>query len=629
MCGIVVLKSLDQNAEKFKSNLENAVLALNKRGPNQQASYFHKNIALGHARLSILDLSEAGKQPMQDASGRYTIAFNGEVYNFREIAKKLKVKGVQFKSETDTEVLLYAYIHFGADAVKMFNGFFALVIYDNQEESLFVARDRYGIKPLLMYRDASIIAFASEMKALMQLPIKRELNRPALKAYLQLNYIPAPLSILKGVEKIEPGTFLNISKLGEIVPAAYYSIPEETEERYNYEEAKAKLLQLMEESVQKRLIADVPLGAFLSGGIDSSVIVALASRHTKQLNTFSIGYKDEAFFDETKYANLVAKKYNTNHTVFSLSNADLYENLDQILNYIDEPFADSSAIAVNILSQKTKQHVTVALSGDGADEIFSGYNKHLADYRARKGGIVNELVKIGTPIWKALPKSRNDKFSNLFRQLDRFALGLQKSDAERYWRWCGFMDEADAEKLIKDFSDKDEALFLALKQNYLVSFQKEGNINDTLRADMRLVLQNDMLHKVDSMSMAHSLEVRVPFLDHEVVDFAFKLPESYKIGGGFRKRILKDTFRELLPEELYTRPKHGFEVPLLKWFQTSLRDKIENYWLDKNFIEAQGIFNLQEIEALKKKLFSTNPGEVHAQIWALIVFQSWWKKYMS
>lgn len=605
-----------------------AVNCLSKRGPDFQKIQSFPNAILGHARLSIIDTSAAGNQPMSDSAGRYTIVFNGEVYNFKEIAAQLESKGVKFTSGTDTEVLLYAYIHFGVECVKMFNGFFAFAIYDKEKQDLFLARDRFGIKPLLLYRDDSMIAFASEMKALMELPITRELNPVALKAYLQLNYIPTPLSILKGIEKIDPGTYLQINKDGEITKQQYYKLPEKSVEKYDYEAAKAELIKRMEASVQKRLIADVPLGAFLSGGIDSSVIVALASRHTRQLNTFSIGYKDEPYFDETKYANLVAKKYKTKHTVFSLSNDDLYAHLDDILDYIDEPFADSSAIAVYILSKLTRKHVTVSLSGDGADEVFSGYNKHLADYRARKGGFLNALVKAGSPIWKALPKSRNDKFSNLFRQLDRFATGLKKSPAERYWRWCAFVDEAAAEKLLKTFSHKDQAAFLKLKAKYLDEFEQENNINDTLRADMQLVLQNDMLVKVDSMSMANSLEVRVPFLDHNVVDFAFALPEEYKIGGGFRKRILKDAFRELLPEELYNRPKHGFEVPLLKWFQTSLRSRIENEWLEKDFISAQGIFNLHEIEALKRKLFSNDPGEVHAQIWALIVFQSWWKKYM-
>lgn len=629
MCGIALLKTINNSAEHYRSELEAAVLALNNRGPDQKATLIHENVGLGHARLSILDLSEAGKQPMQDQSGRYAIIFNGEVYNFQEIAKDLKSKGVKFKSGTDTEVLLYAYIHYGPTCVEIFNGFFAFAIYDKQEQSLFIARDRFGIKPLLMYKDKLKIAFASELKALMQLPIKKELNQASLKAYLQLNYIPAPLSILKNVQKVKPGSYLLISKTGEISTKQYYQLPKTSGEKYTYEQAKQKLVELMESSVQKRMIADVPLGAFLSGGIDSSVIVALASKYTKDLNTFSIGYKDEPFFDETQYANLVAKKFKTNHTVFSLSNDDLYEHLDSILDYIDEPFADSSSIAVNILSKMTRKHVTVSLSGDGADEIFSGYNKHLADYRARKGGLINTLVKIGAPIWKAMPKSRNDKFSNLIRQLDRFALGLKKTDAERYWRWCAFIDETDAEQLLENFSKDDQKVFEEVKQSYLADFNQENNINDSLRTDVKLVLQNDMLVKVDTMSMANSLEVRVPFLDHNIVDFAFSLPEEYKIGGGFRKRILKDAFRDVLPEELYNRPKHGFEVPILKWFQTSLKDRVQNEWLEKDFIQEQGIFNLQAIELLKKKLFSPDPGEVHAQIWALIVFQNWWKKYMD
>ena len=296
--------------------------------------------------------------------------------------------------------------------------------YDKLLDTVFVARDRIGIKPLLYYQDSDFICFASEMKALLKLPIKKQLNKSALLQYLQMNYVAGPISILKDVKKLLPGHSMLISSAGISEMKPYYSIPYSDQSVHvsmTYEEAKTELHRLVHESVQLRLIADVPLGAFLSGGIDSSIIVSTAVQYKKDLNTFSIGFKDEPYFDETKYANLVAKKFKTNHTVFSVTNEDMYEQLFNILDYIDEPFADSSAIAVFILSKLTREKVTVALSGDGGDELFAGYNKHKAEWRARNGGIANHLIKMGAPLWSLLPKSRNSKIGNIFRQLERFS----------------------------------------------------------------------------------------------------------------------------------------------------------------------------------------------------------------
>jgi asparagine synthase (glutamine-hydrolysing) len=386
----------------------------------------------------------------------------------------------------------------------------------------------------------------------------------------------------------------------------------------------------MELAVQRRLVADVPLGSFLSGGIDSSVITALASRHVDKLNTFSIGYRDEPFFDETRYAKLVAAQYQTEHTVFSLTNQDLYAQLHDVLDHLDEPFADSSALPVYILSMHTRQKAIVALSGDGADELFSGYNKHAAALRAWQGGWKSQLVQDLLPLWKILPKSRNAPLSNKFRQLQRFAEGMHLTAQERYWRWAGFATETDSMALLSDTVRQTlkQNQYRAYKEAILKDIAHDGELNSFLYTDVQLVLPNDMLTKVDLMSMAHGLEVRVPFLDHELVQFAFQLPLESKINSGMKKRIVQDAFRELLPAELYKRPKHGFEVPLLKWFRTELRSMIENDLLDDDFVASQGIFAVEEIRKMKRQLFSANPGDIHARIWGLIVFQHWWKRYM-
>ena len=625
MCGIAGIISFSEKGKTFHSKIKNAVACLRKRGPDNSGIYNHNNVSLGHARLSIIDTSSAGDQPFTDTSGRYTIIFNGEFFNYKEHRKELEQKGISFKSETDTEVLLHLYINEKEKCLEKVNGFFALAIYDNVEESLFIARDRFGIKPLLIYRDEDKLIFASETKSLLAFDIPKIIDQASLFTYLQLNYIPAPHSIFSDVRKITPGTFIRIQN-SKVEEKEYYKIPFSPGNYQNisYDSAQQKLKELLEDSVKLRLIADVPLGSFLSGGIDSSIIAALAAKHTKHLKTFSIGYKDEPLFDETHYANLVARMHGTDHTVFSLTNDDLYSALFNVLDYIDEPFADSSALPVNILSMHTRKHVTVALSGDGADEMFAGYNKHMAEYKARNIGIAEQLVSAGSELWNILPKSRNSALGKRILQLQKFSEGVKMSSKERYWKWAGTRGEKSAAALLLLNNTKG---FNNRKEEILKNISGNNDLNDILFTDMSLVLPNDMLTKVDMMSMANSLEVRVPFLDYRVVNFAFSLPSTFKIDNKNRKKILKDTFQDLLPAKLYTRKKQGFEVPLLKWFKTSLKDTIEEL-LNENFIHSQNIFNYSAIQKLKQKLFSADPGDAAAQTWNLIVFQYWYKKYM-
>ncbi|MFA0961580.1 asparagine synthase (glutamine-hydrolyzing) [Roseivirga sp. BDSF3-8] len=633
MCGITGIRAFNEVGRVHMINLSSATRELSSRGPDDQGLFDTYYVGLGHRRLSIIDTSHDGHQPMSDISGRYTIVFNGEIFNYRELRKDLENKGQAFQSHTDTEVLLYLYINEGRGCLDRLNGFFAFAIHDKSDDSLFIARDRMGIKPLYYYADEDKVVFASEIKSLLAYHIPRSIDFESLYHYLQLNYIPSPHTILKDVYKLEPGHYLTIGGR-EIASERYYTVPyggERTNTERSYEACQRELVNLLEDSVCKRLVADVPLGAFLSGGIDSSAIVSLASRHVQGLNTFSIGYRDEPFFDETKYAKLVADKFRTEHTVFSLTNNDLYAHLHGVLDYLDEPFADSSALPVYILSRETRKIATVALSGDGADELFSGYNKHMAFYRAAKGGLAPDLIKALLPLWKLMPQSRQGKLTNRVRQLRRFAEGMKLPADTRYWRWAIFTEEGEAMNMLSEESkghlNRDEAL---QRQKKLLQHIKKGrDINEILYTDVHLVLPDDMLVKVDRMSMANSLEVRVPFLDHRVVEYAFGLPESYKIGAGMKKRILQDAFRDILPAELYKRPKHGFEVPLLKWFRGELRGMIDNDLLGDDFIADQGIFNTEAIQGMKKQLYSANPGDIHARVWGMIVFQYWYKKYFK
>ena len=630
MCGITGIFSFNLVGKFNKIHLTAATRALANRGPDFQDVYTDEWVGLGHRRLSIIDTREIANQPMWDDTGRYAIIFNGEIFNFRELRSTLESKGVSFFSQSDTEVLLKLYIREKENCLPQLNGFFAFCIYDKLEQSFFIARDRYGIKPLLYLFDDDKFLFASEMKGLLPYGIEKTLDYASLYTYLQLNYIPAPDTIFKTVKKLMPGHYLKVRNK-QVAVAPYYEIPfhRDPQKELPYEEAKAKLKGLLEASVQRRLVADVPLGVFLSGGIDSSIVAALASRHKPDLQTFSIGFKDEPYFDETRYARLVAKKLNTQHTVFSLTNDDLYAHVHSILDYIDEPFADSSAIAVSILSEETRKHATVALSGDGADELLAGYNKHAAFNRVIHKGWSEVLVSALYPVWKAFPGSRNNPLSNKFRQLQRFAEGIQLDSKERYWRWAGYADESSAVALFHPglLEKLEQQEYEDRKSTVLKWIPGKETINDILMADMNLVLPNDMLTKVDLMSMAHGLEVRIPFLDVEVVNFIFSLPGNYKINSSLRKRILQDTFRDILPSQVYNRPKKGFEVPLLKWFRREMKSLIVDDLLSEKFIRDQGIFNYPGIHTLKKQLFSSNPIDAPARIWALVVFQWWWRKY--
>ena len=623
MCGITGILAFNEVGRFDLTNLEKATFALSHRGPDHHGTYINHTVGLGHRRLSVIDTSENANQPFEILDGRYVIVFNGEIFNYKALRKDLIAKGIQFKSDSDTEVLLHLYAHEGKSCLQKLNGFFAFAIYDSVEKSLFIARDRIGIKPLLYFQDEFKFLFASEMSAMLALGIDKEINQEALNYYLQLNYTPAPLTMIKGVNKLEPGQHIFIHN-GKVEIKQYYNLPDHQQHgEINYASTQTQLQEILERSVSRRMVADVPLGCFLSGGIDSSVITAVASSQTPSLKTFSIGFEGNKFFDETQYAELVAKKFKTDHSTFKLTNEEITSHLPDIVDHIDEPFADSSAIPVFLLSKKTREHVTVALSGDGADEIFSGYNKHAAWWKMENAQKIKAAMQLAEPFARLLPKSRSGTISNAARQVVRFAKAMKLSPADRYWFLASFTTQAQAKQMLKeqwiDYSQRD---------SWMGSMSNYKDVNDILRLDTQFVLPNDMLKKVDLMSMANSLEVRVPFLDHELIDFVFGLPESMKIDGSMRKKILQDAYRHILPSELYNRPKKGFEIPLLDWLKSSLRNELQEYLFNQDLIESQGLFNWDEIRTLEKQLFSRSPEDSHARVWGLYVFQKWYTKYL-
>lgn len=634
MCGITGVFAFSDNGKIAIERLQAASVALQHRGPDATGLFIHTNVGLAHRRLSVIAPSADANQPFTDSQGRYTIVLNGEVFNYQKLRTELQAKGVSFTTASDTEVVLQLYKREGQDFLKKLRGFFALAIYDAREESLFVARDRFGEKPLLYYKDADKFLFGSELSALMELGVPRELDYTSLYQYLQLTYVPAPASMLKGVKKLLPGHSLFI-KNGKVHDNMWYRLPFDPEKAAHnpltYKQQQTKLQQLLEQAVEERLTADVPVGAFLSGGIDSSVVVALASRYVSGLKTFSVGFPDHPYFDETRYAQLVARKYNTSHQELLLTNKDLEENLFGMLNSLSEPFADSSALAVYTLSKLAGREFKAVLSGDGADELFGGYNKHQAEYKVLAGGGSVAAVKQMQFLWEVLPKSRNSFASNKVRQLQRFAEGANLSPRDRYWLWATWQKEKEALMLLNVENQGAAAnrLYSARKSRLLDCLdRKPYDLNSVLCADWNLVLANDMLPKIDLMGMANGLEIRSPFLDHRLVKYAFSLPSSSKIGEGKRKRILLDTFSNLLPPELHKRGKQGFEVPLKSFLMSGAGDLVNDLFAD-NFIEEQGVFDVHQIQKLRNGMLGDSNATAYTKVWSLLVFQHWWRRYIA
>lgn len=479
MCGITGIITSSEEAAKYFSAIKSATLALHHRGPDSYGSFANFNALLGHTRLSIIDVSHASDQPFYSTDGRFVIVYNGEIFNFKELREKLIQQGIAFETNGDTEVLLQLYINEGDRFLDKINGFFAFAIYDNIHKSLFIARDRFGIKPLFYHWDGSNFIFASEMKALLKYPFEKKIDTISLIEYLQLNYVPGPNTMLEGVEKFPAGHSATIHyKEDELVFKQFYKEPyfDECENKsITYADATKNFYDLLEDSVQKRLLADVPVGTFLSGGLDSSAITAMASLHKKDMMSFSIGYKDEPMFDETQYAEMVSKKLGTDHHTFRLNNNDLFNDLYHILDSFGEPFGDSSAIPMYILSHNARKHVKVCLSGDGGDELMAGYNKHMAEYKLRSKPQLRSLSNTMEPFLKLLPYSRNTFYGNKIRQMIRFSEGAKLSNSDRYWRWASIATTDKALSLLKIKNENLEKRFTERKNAHLTSLDNNFN----------------------------------------------------------------------------------------------------------------------------------------------------------
>jgi len=610
--------------------------SLSHRGPDDDGLYLNHlpdlSIGLGHRRLSIIDLSEAGRQPMSNEDKTVWMVFNGEIYNFQSLRAELEKKGHRFSSQTDSEVVIHLYEEEGIEGINRLAGMFAFAIWDDKSQTLFLCRDRLGIKPLVYYRDRGALIFASEMKGILKdSDVAREIDWNALGLYLTFNFIPAPYTIFENIKKLKPGHVL-IFRKGEIEEKQYWNIDSHSAGtvQKDFATQKDELFKLMEEAVRVRMIADVPLGAFLSGGIDSSIIVGLMARNSSQpVKTYSIGYKDMPMFDETEYAREVAVLNNTDHHEIKLGSQDVIDAIPDVLGSFDEPFADSSAVPMFVVSRETGIDVKVALSGDGGDELFAGYRMYAGEdwysrYRLIPPSLRGNVIE---PLFLSLPDSRDRKIPDYMRRAKKFLRGA-KCDAfeERVFAWNEIFSKELREGIFKRSERIDHDLGKKLLAKRL-NERDDDKINRMLYADVKGSLPGDMLKKVDAMSMQNSLEVRVPFLDHRVCEMAFTVSGDRKLRKGRGKYILIETFKDILPPSLLNRPKWGFEMPVSRWLKSDLRYLIDEY-LSRETVVKQGIFNYDVIEKLINNL-TANRSDISWQIWNLIVFQVWYSNYME
>lgn len=594
-----------------------ALEKIKHRGPDANAVLLKNHVGLGHARLAVIDLNESANQPFSSADGKHHLVFNGEIYNYKELKADLEKSGVEFKTQSDTEVLLHLLSTHGISCLDLLNGFFSFIYYNEAADELYAARDRFGIKPLVYYLDEDKLILSSELSAIMAFDVRCEINEKALHDYFTYTYIPAPDTILKHAFKLAPGHYIKCHSGGVIEQHVYYQNKLKPLTDIHFETAKSTLVDVLSASVKRRLIADVPLGCFLSGGVDSSVITLLAKEYKNDLNTFSVGF-DHPYFDESDQAKETAKYLNTNHHAIKISKQEFLSAFDPFLASLDEPFADSSAFAYYHLSEFAKKHVTVALSGDGADELFGGYRKHRAELQIRNGSWLKKTgIHAASSLFKIIPSSRSGKIGDLSRKIKKFSSGFNMSPAERYENWCSWISPDVRKKMLMST--------LVFDQN---TTTKIGSLNDFLLTDQQFVLPNDMLKKVDQMSMAHALEVRVPFLDHTVVEFANSLPETFKLNEKTGKIILRESFRNRLPESLFHRQKKGFEIPLQVWLQNEMKKRFGEIYFTESYIEKQGIFNKDFIHALKNDMLKSLEGDGIYLVWSLLIFQHWYHQHI-
>lgn len=632
MCGITGF--IDFNRQTSPTTLTSMTASMTHRGPDGSDTYFHQNdvfqLGFGHRRLAILELSDLGKQPMH--WNDLVIVFNGEIYNFAEIKQTLEQLGHHFKSHSDTEMILHAYQEWGSDCLKHFIGMFAIVIFNETTQELFVARDRAGIKPLFIYRHNNLLLFASELKAFHEHPqFTKQLNIPAVHAYLQYGSVPTPHCIFDFCEKLAPGHYVHTTLTSADFSwkaVQYWNVYD----AYNapkwdisIDEAKIETEKILQSACEYRMVSDVPVGVFLSGGYDSAAVTALLQKdRTEALRTYTISVPDIGL-NEAPYAKDTARHLGTQHTEVECSAQDAIDLIANLPFFYDEPFADSSAIPTTLVSKIARQNVTVALSADAGDEVFAGYNRYemILKYGdklnkipgfARKGlaGMMNLIPANSIPVLKHkynFPQ-RYEKTKSILRNSSSKNIMLSLSQL--------FTDEQVRKLCLHEFKQ--------LKTYYdSTELKDESPLAFAMAMDYQTYLLDDILQKVDRASMSVSLESREPFLDHRLIEWAARLPDAYKFRDGEKKWILKEIVHQYIPKSMMDRPKMGFAIPIEDWLKNELREQVDHFLSQAN-IERDGIFKWSEIQQLKNAFFQGKK-EFGVKIWYLLCFQMWKEKW--
>jgi asparagine synthase (glutamine-hydrolysing) len=624
MCGIAGFTHFDGNMGD-KNALKKMGDSIYHRGPDAGGEYLDEHVGLAHRRLAIIDLSDAGIQPMTSHDGKYIIVFNGEIYNFQALRAELSAAGYPFKTHTDTEVILALYATEGKNLLNKINGMFAFALWDTTTQKLFIARDRMGKKPLYYLQHNGRFAFASEIKAILTLPnVPRDIRLDAVYDFFAYQYVPDPKSIFTHIHKLPPGHYMTVDANG-IEITQYWDVSFKHTSTESEAVLTEKLRELATHCTKQRMVSDVPLGAFLSGGVDSSGVVAMMAMNSdKPVKTCSIGFDDKKY-NETEFAKEVADKYHTEHHEFTV-HQNVADNLEKIVGYFDEPFADPSLVPTFFVSELAREQVTVAIAGDGGDEVFAGYEKYTTD--ATENSLRNKFPKV---LRKHLfPKLANflaGSNATIWRKGKSLLTSLSQEPAMGFYTTNSQIDDRQWQKLAKQEVKEKLGDYHPSKITIDAYEKSDGpdHLAKILYTDMKTYLPGGILVKVDRMSMANSLEVRAPLLDREVVEFAATLPSEMKFKNGEKKHILKEAFKPMLPDGILYRKKMGFSVPLASWFRHEIKDLAKLHLIDK----AQGlksIFNHDYIQTLWQEHQNEN-ADHSALLWSMLMYEMWWVKY--
>ncbi len=633
MCGIngIVFKNKASSKDSVFSIINTMNNAIIHRGPDDDGVYvFDDHLAFGMRRLSIIDLS-CGKQPIYNEAKNIVITFNGEIYNYKEIKENFINEGVEFYTDSDTEVVLKLYEKYGEGSLQHLDGMFAFAIHDKVKNKIFIARDRFGEKPLYYHQSKDEILWASELKSLISIrPQLKSISLEALNIYLALTYIPAPLTIYENVFKLKAGHCMTIDTTSlETTINKYWDIDiqEGKKNSIQFFEAKHQLRSLLFESVKKRMIADVPLGVFLSGGVDSTIIAAIMAKISKEkIKTFSVGYSDKRY-DESERARMVANHIKSDHHEYILNYEELIGDIDKIILNYDEPFADASCLPTFFVSSKTAQKVKVALTGDGGDEVFGGYNKYLIHtYGKKYKSFIPSLIR--DKVIKPLISSNLFRGKDSKSKLTKIRKMVQSIQSDTLTNHLNIIALGFKQNALSDLLHEGNVLdFKDLLKRYIHFPNIDAQIDELKFAryvDKQTSLEGDMLVKVDRASMFCSLECRSPFLDHKIMEFTYQIPDNFLLDGFNKKKILKETFKDLLPPDFFNAPKSGFEIPIATWFRNDLKLDLIGTLSEVNLIKHNYFKNDYVAGLINEHL---NAGIDHStQLWTLFSFQKWYNK---